>query len=66
MQSTFGTPRHEPEFTLEDYQVPTDRISERVKETLQFGKVNDLASRLITTLSGGQQQRVVLAAATAM
>lgn len=66
MQFALDTPRHELEFTLENCQVPTDKIPERVKEALQFGKVDDLANRLITTLSGGQQQRVALAAATAM
>ncbi|UZM90499.1 energy-coupling factor ABC transporter ATP-binding protein [Limosilactobacillus reuteri] len=66
MQFALDTPRHELEFTLENCQVPTDKIQERVKEALQFGKVDDLANRLITTLSGGQQQRVALAAATAM
>ena len=66
MQFALDTPRHELEFTLENCQVPTDKIPERVKEALQFGKVNDLANRLITTLSGGQQQRVALAAATVM
>ena len=66
MQFALDTPRHELEFTLENCQVPTDTIPERVKEALQFGKVDDLANRLITTLSGGQQQRVALAAATAM
>ena len=66
MQFALDTPRHELEFTLENCQVPTDKIPGRVKEALQFGKVDDLANRLITTLSGGQQQRVALAAATAM
>ena len=66
MHFALDTPRHELEFTLENCQVPTDKIPERVKEALQFGKVDDLANRLITTLSGGQQQRVALAAATAM
>ena len=66
MQFALDTPRHELEFTLENCQVPTDKIPEHVKEALQFGKVDDLANRLITTLSGGQQQRVALAAATAM
>lgn len=66
MQFALDTPRHELEFTLENCQVPTDKIPERVKEALRFGKVDDLANRLITTLSGGQQQRVALAAATAM
>ncbi|MFR0508451.1 ATP-binding cassette domain-containing protein [Limosilactobacillus reuteri subsp. suis] len=66
MQFALDTPRHELEFTLENCQVPTDKIPESVKEALQFGKVDDLANRLITTLSGGQQQRVALAAATAM
>ncbi|PIN29726.1 ABC transporter ATP-binding protein [Limosilactobacillus reuteri] len=66
MQFALDTPRHELEFTLENCQVPTDKIPERVKEALQFGKVDDLANRLITTLSGGQQQRVALAAATAI
>lgn len=66
MQFALDTPRHELDFTLENCQVPTDKIPERVKEALQFGKVDDLANRLITTLSGGQQQRVALAAATAM
>ena len=66
MQFALDTPRHELEFTLENCQVPTDKIPERVKEALQFGKVDDLANRLITTLSGGQQQRVALAASTAM
>ena len=66
MQFALDTPRHELEFTLENCQVPTDKIPERVKEALQFGKVDDLANRLITTLSGGQQQCVALAAATAM
>ncbi|OTA50731.1 ATP-binding cassette domain-containing protein [Limosilactobacillus reuteri] len=66
MQFALDTPRHELEFTLENCQVPIDKIPERVKEALQFGKVDDLANRLITTLSGGQQQRVALAAATAM
>lgn len=66
MQFALDTPRHELEFTLENCQVPTDKIPERVKEALQFGKVDDLANRLITTLSGGQQQRVALAAATTM
>ncbi|MCH5384399.1 ABC transporter ATP-binding protein [Limosilactobacillus reuteri] len=66
MQFALDTPRHELEFTLENCQVPTDKIPERVKEALQFGKVDDLANRLITTLSGGQQQRVALAAATVM
>lgn len=66
MQFALDTPRHELEFTLENCQVPTDKIPERVKEALQFGKVDDLANRLITTLSGGQQQRVALAAGTAM
>ena len=66
MHFALDTPRHELEFTLENCQVPTDKIPEHVKEALQFGKVDDLANRLITTLSGGQQQRVALAAATAM
>lgn len=66
MQFALDTPRHEVEFTLENCQVPTDKIPERVKEALRFGKVDDLANRLITTLSGGQQQRVALATATAM
>ncbi|MGE9858025.1 ATP-binding cassette domain-containing protein [Limosilactobacillus reuteri] len=66
MQFALDTPRHELEFTLENCQVPTDKIPERVKKALRFGKVDDLANRLITTLSGGQQQRVALAAATAM
>ena len=66
MQFALDTPRHELEFTLENYQVPTDKIPERVKKALRFGKVDDLANRLITTLSGGQQQRVALAAATAI
>ena len=66
MQFALDTPRHELEFTLENCQVPTDKIPEHVKEALQFGKVDDLANRLITTLSGGQQQCVALAAATAM
>ena len=66
MQFALDTPRHELEFTLENCQVPTDKIPGRVKEALQFGKVDDLANRLITTLSGGQQQRVALAAATAI
>lgn len=66
MQFALDTPRHELEFTLENCQVPTDKIPERVKEALRFGKVDDLANRLITTLSGGQQQRVALATATAM
>ena len=66
MQFALDTPRHELDFTLENCQVPTDKIPERVKEALRFGKVDDLANRLITTLSGGQQQRVALAAATAM
>ncbi|NMV48953.1 ABC transporter ATP-binding protein [Lactobacillus reuteri] len=66
MQFALDTPRHELEFTLENCQVPTDKIPERVKEALRFSKVDDLANRLITTLSGGQQQRVALAAATAM
>ena len=66
MQFALDTPRHELEFTLENCQVPTDKIPEHVKEALQFGKVDDLANRLINTLSGGQQQRVALAAATAM
>lgn len=66
MQFALDTPRHELEFTLENCQVPTDKIPERVKEALRFGKVDDLANRLITTLSGGQQQRVALAAGTAM
>ena len=66
MQFALDTPRHELEFTLENCQVPTDQIPERVKKALRFGKVDDLANRLITTLSGGQQQRVALAAATAI
>ncbi|EDX43095.1 ATP-binding cassette domain-containing protein [Limosilactobacillus reuteri] len=66
MQFALDTPRHELEFTLENCQVPTDKIPEHVKEALRFGKVDDLANRLITTLSGGQQQRVALAAATVM
>ena len=66
MQFALDTPRHELEFTLENCQVPTDKIPERVKKALRFGKVDDLANRLITTLSGGQQQRVALAAATAI
>lgn len=66
MQFALDTPRHELEFTLENCQVPTDKISERVKKALRFGKVDDLANRLITTLSGGQQQRVALAAAMAI
>lgn len=66
MQFALDTPRHELEFTLENCQVSTDKIPERVKEALRFAKVDDLANRLITTLSGGQQQRVALAAATAM
>lgn len=66
MQFALDTPRHELEFTLENCQVPTNKIPERVKEALRFGKVDDLANRLITTLSGGQQQRVALATATAM
>lgn len=66
MQFALDTPRHELEFTLENCQVPTEKIPDRVKEALQFSKVEDLANRLITTLSGGQQQRVALAAATAM
>ena len=66
MQFALDTPRHELEFTLENCRVPTDKIPEHVKEALRFGKVDDLANRLITTLSGGQQQRVALAAATVM
>lgn len=66
MQFALDTPRHELEFTLENCQVPTDKISKRVKKALRFGKVDDLANRLITTLSGGQQQRVALAAAMAI
>ena len=66
MQFALDTPRHELEFTLENCQVPTDQIPERVKKALRFGKVDDLANRLITTLSGGQQQRVALAAAMAI
>lgn len=66
MQFALDTPRHELEFTLENCQVSTDKIPERVKKALRFGKVDDLANRLITTLSGGQQQRVALAAATAI
>ncbi|WP_414152475.1 ATP-binding cassette domain-containing protein [Limosilactobacillus reuteri] len=66
MQFALDTPRHELEFTLENCQVPTAKIPERVKKALRFGKVDDLANRLITTLSGGQQQRVALAAATAI
>lgn len=66
MQFALDTPRHELEFTLENCQVPPKQIPTRVKEALQFGKVELLANRLITTLSGGQQQRVALAAAIAM
>ena len=46
MQFALDTPRHELEFTLENCQVPTDKIPERVKEALQFGKVDDLANPL--------------------
>ena len=66
MQFALDTPRHELEFTLENCQVPTNKISDRIKAALQFSKITDLANRLITTLSGGQQQRVALAAAMAM
>lgn len=66
MQFALDTPRHELEFTLENCQIPSAEIDSRVKNALQFGKVEPLANQLISTLSGGQQQRVALSVVMAM
>lgn len=66
MQFALDTPRHELEFTLENCQVPTAEIPQRITAALHFGNVSSLADRLISTLSGGQQQRVALAVVMAM
>lgn len=66
MQFTMDTPRHELEFTLENLQVPQEKISSRVQTALDFVELSGLANRKLSTLSGGQLQRVALAVTIAM
>lgn len=66
LQFTMDTVQHELEFTLENLQVPAANIPNRVKDALSFVKLEDLASRKLTTLSGGQLQRVALAITVAL
>jgi spermidine/putrescine transport system ATP-binding protein len=50
-------------FGLKIKKVPKAEIEERVMQTLKLVKLEEYASRSISTLSGGQQQRVAIARA---
>jgi spermidine/putrescine transport system ATP-binding protein len=50
-------------FGLRIRKVPKDELEERVMATLRLVKLEDYATRTISTLSGGQQQRVAIARA---
>lgn len=52
-------------FAMENFGLPSDRISARVGETVADLAVGVPADQPLRTLSGGQQQQVAIAAATA-
>ncbi|WP_267201953.1 ATP-binding cassette domain-containing protein [Limosilactobacillus kribbianus] len=66
MQFAMDTPQHEMEFTLENCQVPAEKMAERIQQAADFCQVTDFLDRKIATLSGGQQQRVALAVVLVM
>ncbi|MCF6161544.1 MAG: energy-coupling factor ABC transporter ATP-binding protein [Furfurilactobacillus sp.] len=65
-QFAMETPRNELIFTLENLQVPADKMDARVSDALDFAGVTDFADRRFTTLSGGEQQKVSLAVIVAL
>lgn len=66
LQFALDTPEHEIEFALENLQVPTSEIDQRLTKALQFCNIEQLREQPLTTLSGGEQQRVALAVLVAM
>lgn len=60
-QFAMQTPREQLTFTLENLQLPIEKIKERVDWTLTHFNLTAFADRTLLTLSGGEQQRVALA-----
>lgn len=65
-QFTLDTVRHEILFTLENLQIASDRMDERVAHALDFCGITALADRQFATLSGGEKQKCALAIMIAM
>ena len=53
-------------FGLENYEVPREKIPERVRSALSLVGMDGYAQRAVSTLSGGQKQRVALAGVLAL
>ncbi|TPR25065.1 ABC transporter ATP-binding protein [Apilactobacillus timberlakei] len=47
-------------FTMENLQLPKDKISKKINEAIQFGNISDIVYHPFDTLSGGEKQRVAL------
>ncbi|TPR40977.1 ABC transporter ATP-binding protein [Apilactobacillus micheneri] len=47
-------------FTMENLQLPNDKISKKINEAIQFGNISNIIHHPFDTLSGGEKQRVAL------
>lgn len=47
-------------FTMENLQLPNDKISKKINEAIQFGNISNIVHHPFDTLSGGEKQRVAL------
>lgn len=65
-QFAMTTVSEQVRFALANLRLPRQEIERRVKETLHWLKISDLADRQLHTLSGGEQQRAALACILAM
>lgn len=66
LQFALDTPWHEAEFALENLQVPTTEMPDRIQTAFDTVEISDLAHRSFATLSGGEKQRAALAVIIAM
>ncbi|MCV3296591.1 MAG: ABC transporter ATP-binding protein [Oenococcus sp.] len=65
-QFAMPTPFDELVFTLENLQVPQERIQAEAQRAIDFVGINQLSNLKINTLSGGEKQKVALAVIVAM
>lgn len=66
MQIVSSTVKDEILFGLENFNIPSGEMEERLCESLEMTGITHLKDRAVSSLSGGQKQRCVIAAAIAL